>query len=113
MEKGNLLAAELKTLDIRMLRELNEHLNSIKKMLSEMKNTLIEIKNNLQGNNCRLHEAKNQINNWEHKEAKNNQSEQEEKKRIQKIEDSKSRLCDNFKRSSIHITSVQEGEEKQ
>ena len=38
-----------------------------------MKDSLIEIKNNLQGNNSRVDEAKNQINHWEHKEAKNNQ----------------------------------------
>ena len=53
-----------------------------------MKDTLIEIMNNLQGNNTRVNEAKNQINDLEHKEAtkqnktappktkqKNNQSE--------------------------------------
>ena len=58
-----------------MLKELNEDLNSIKKIQSEMKDTLIEIKNNLQGNS-RVDEAKNQINDLEHKETKNNQSEQ-------------------------------------
>ena len=41
-----------------------------------MKDTLIEIKNNLQGNKSRVDKAKNQIKNLEHKEAKNNQSEQ-------------------------------------
>ena len=35
-----------------------------------MKDTLIEIKNNLQGNNSRVNEAENQINDLEHKEAK-------------------------------------------
>ena len=51
-----------------------------------MKDTLIEriIKNNLQGNNSRMDEAKNQINDFEHKEEKNNQSEQQEEKIIQK-----------------------------
>ena len=44
-----------------------------------MKDTLIEIKNNLQGNNSRVDEAENQINDLEHKEGNNNQSEQEEK----------------------------------
>ena len=48
-----------------------------------MKDTLIEIKNNLQGNSSRVDEAKNQICNLEHKEAKKNQTEQE--KRIQKM----------------------------
>ena len=37
-----------------------------------MKDTLTEIKNNLQGNNSRVDEAKNQINDLEHQEAKNN-----------------------------------------
>ena len=67
-----------------MLKELSEDFNSIKKIQSEMKDILIEIKNNLQGNNCKMDEAKNQINDLKHKEAKNNQSEQEEKKNPQK-----------------------------
>ena len=57
-----------------MFKELSKDLNSIKKVQSETKDTLIKIKNNLQGNN-RVHEAENQINNVEHKEAKDNQSE--------------------------------------
>ena len=40
--------------------------------------------NNLQGNNRRVDEAENQINDLEHKEAKNNQSELQEEIRIQK-----------------------------
>ena len=63
-----------------MLKELSEDLNSIKKIQAETKDILIEIKNNLQGNNSRVNEAKNQINDLEHQEAKNNQSEQQEKK---------------------------------
>ena len=47
----------------------------------------------------------------EHKEAKSNQSEQEEK-RILKIEDSKV-FWENFKGSNIHIIRVPEGEEKE
>ena len=65
-----------------MLRELSEDLSSIKKIQSEMKDTLTETKNNLQGNNSRVDEGKNQINDLEHKEAKNNQLEQQEEKRI-------------------------------
>ena len=45
MEISNLSDAEFKTLVIRMLKELSEDLNSIKKVQSEMKDTLIEIKN--------------------------------------------------------------------
>ena len=77
-----------------------------------MKDTLIKIKDNLQENNSRVDEAKNQINDLEHKEAKNNQSEQEEKS-IPKNEDSVSSHWDNFKHSNIHITRVSEGKEKE
>ena len=80
MERSNLSDAEFKTLVIRMLQELSKNLNSIKKIQSEMKGILIEIKNNLYGNNIRVDEARTQINNMEHKEAKNNQSEQQEEK---------------------------------
>ena len=99
MEISNLSDAEFKTLFIRMLKEFSEDLNSIKKTHSETNDTLIEIKNNVQGNNSRVDEAKNQINDLEHKEAKTDQSEQEEK-RIQKYEYSISSLWDNFKCST-------------
>ena len=76
MEISNLSDAEFKTLVIRMLKELSKDLNSTKKIQSETQDTPTEIKNNLQGNNVRVDEAKNPINDLEHKEAKNNQSEQ-------------------------------------
>ena len=66
---SNLSYAEFKTLLIRLLKELNENFISIKKNQSETKDTLIRIKNSLQGNGSRVHEAKNQINGSEHKEA--------------------------------------------
>ena len=44
-EISNLSDAELKTL-VKILKELSEDLNSIKKIQSETKDTLIEIKNN-------------------------------------------------------------------
>ena len=81
-----------------------------------MKVTLNEIKKNLQGINSGVDEAKNQINDLEHKEAKHNQSEQKEskkKKRIQKNEGSISSLWHNFKRSNIHIRGVPEEEKEQ
>ena len=86
MEINNLSNVEFKTLVIRMLKEFTEDLNSIKKIQSEIKDTLIEIKNNLQGNNSRVDEAENQINDLEHNESKTNQSEQEER-RIKKNEE--------------------------
>ena len=42
MEISNLSDAEFKTLVIRMLKEISEDLNSIKKIQSEMKDILIE-----------------------------------------------------------------------
>ena len=61
-----------------MLKELSEDIGSIKKIQSERKDSLIEIKNNLQGNNNRMDEAKNRINNWDIR--KQNTTTQENKK---------------------------------
>ena len=47
MEISNLLDAQFKTLVVRILKELSEDLNGIKKIQSEVKDSLIEIKNNL------------------------------------------------------------------
>ena len=49
-----------------------------------MKASLSEIKKNLQGTNSGEDEAKNQINDLEHKGEKSIQSEQQEEKRIHK-----------------------------
>ena len=84
-----------------------------KKIQSEMKHTLTEIKNNLQGNNSRVDEAENQINDLEHMEGKNNQSEQQKEKRIPKTEDSVSSLWDNFKRSNILLIGVPKEEKEE
>ena len=84
MEINNLSDAELKTLVIRMLKELSE-LHSIKKIQSEMKDTLTEIKNNSQGNNSGVDEGENQIKDLEHKEAKNIQLAQEEEEESKKM----------------------------
>ena len=56
--------------------------------------------------------AKNQINDLERKEAKNNQSEQEEKRTLRN-EDRISSLWDNFKHSNIRIIEVPGEEKKQ
>ena len=65
-----------------LLKELSEDLNSIKMIQSETKDTLTEIKNNLQWNKSRMVEAENQINDLEHKKAKNNEPEPQEEKWI-------------------------------
>ena len=58
---------------IRMLKEFNEDLSSIKKTQSGTKDILIEIKNNLQGNKS---EWSWETNDLEHEEPTTNQSEQ-------------------------------------
>ena len=78
-----------------------------------MNDSPIEIKNNLQGKNSRVGEAEKQINDLEHKEAKNSQSEQQEEKRVQKNKGSVSSPWHNFKHSNIRIIGVPEGEEKE
>ena len=86
MEISYLSDAEFKTLVIRMLKKLSEDLNSIKNIQSVTKGTLIAVKNNLQGNNSRVDEPENRINDLEHKDANINQSEkQEEKKKSKKL----------------------------
>ena len=78
-----------------------------------MKDTPIEIKNNLQGNNSSVNKAENQFNNWEHKEAKNNQLEQHEEKIFLKNEDSINSLRDNFKQSTFASQGCQKEKRKQ
>ena len=85
MEISNLSDAEFKTLVIRIFKELIGSFNSIKKTQAEMKVTLSEMKKNLQGANSRVNEAKNQINDLVHKEEKNIQSEQQQKRIKKKI----------------------------
>ena len=58
-----------------------------------------------------MDEAKNQINDLEHKTKK--PPHKQEEKRIQKIEDGVNRLWDNFKRSNIHLIGMPEGDEKE
>ena len=78
MEISNLSDAEFKTLVIRMLRELSENFNSIKKGMkvieknqSQVKDTLVKTKNILQRVNSRVDEAENQISILEYKKASN------------------------------------------
>ena len=78
-----------------------------------MKDTLIEIKNNLQGINSRVDEAKNQINDLEHRKKTTLNQNSKKKKRIQKNEDRLRSLWDNFKHSNIRIIRVVGGEEEE
>ena len=68
-----------------MLKELSGYCNSVKTTQAETKDTLTEIKNNLQGINRRVDEAKNHINDLEHRKEKDIQSLQEEEEKESKI----------------------------
>ena len=65
--------AEFKTLVITMLTEMVEYSCKMEEKVKAMQS---EIKKNLQGTNSGEGEAKNQINDLEHKEGKSIQSEQ-------------------------------------
>ena len=56
-----------------------------KKIQSEMKDSLIEIKNNLQGNKNRVHEAKNQINDWSIRKQKTTNQNNKKKRESRKM----------------------------
>ena len=77
MEISNLSDAEFKMLVIKMLKETTVYCNYIWKTQAEMKVALSEIKKNPQGTNSGGNEAKNQINDLEHKGGKNIQSKQQ------------------------------------
>ena len=82
MEITNLSDAEFKTLVIRMLRELTENSNSIKKTQAGVKDKLSEIKKNLQGINSEGNEVEIQINKLEHKKEISIQPAPQAEKRI-------------------------------
>ena len=84
MEITNLSDTQFRTLVIKMLKELIEYNNNIKKTQKEMKVTLSEIKKTLQGIISESDEARIQINDLEHKQEKNHQPEQQEEIRLQK-----------------------------
>ena len=76
-----------------------------------MKNTLIETKNHFQGNNSRVDEPENQINELEHRKQKTT-NQKNKKKEPPQNKDRVSILWDNFKRSNIRLMGVPEGVEK-
>ena len=113
MEIANLSNAEFKTLVIRMLKELTEYSNQIKKTQEDMKVILSEIKKNLQGTNSGRDETRIKINYLEHKEEISIQPEQQEGRRIQKNEDRINCLWDISKCTNIQIIGMPEEEEEQ
>ena len=79
MEISNLSNTEFKALVLGMLKDLNGHFNSIKKIQADMKVSLCEIKKHLQGINSGGHKAENQINDLGRKQKTINQNNKKKK----------------------------------
>ena len=109
-EIANLSDGQFKGLAIKMLTELIELGQKMKK---QMKDTQNEIKQNIQGTNSDRKETRTQSNDLEQKKEINIQLQQNEETRIQKSEESLTNLWDNLKHSDIRIIGVPEGEEQQ
>ena len=108
-EISNLSDGEFKALVIKMLTEL---LELGQKMKKQMKDNLSEIKQNVQGTNSDRKETRTQSNNLQQKGKINIQLEWNEERRIQKSEESLTNLWDNLKCCNIQILGVPEGEEQ-
>ena len=109
METSNLLDAEFKARVMRMVIELSENFNTIKKNKSEMKGTLTKTKKKFQRINSRVDEVKNKISNLEYKKAKKHPIRTTEQKESKKY--AAKSLWDNFKYTNTQIMGVPEGEE--
>ena len=97
-EIANLSDGEFKALVIKMLTDLIELCQKMKKQVKDTQN---EIKQNIQGISKDRKETKTQSNYLEQKEKINIQLEQNEETRIQKNEKRLRDLQDNFKHSNI------------
>lgn len=124
MEISNVLDKEFKEMVIRMLNKLkntveglrehfNEEIENVKKNQSEMKNIIAEMENTLEGINNRLVNTEERISYLEDRIMEIAQSEQQNKKRISKNEDSIRDLWDNIKCPTICIIVIPEGEERE
>ena len=109
-EIENLSDGEFKALVIKMLTDLIELGQKMKK---QMKDTQNEIKQSVQVNNSGRKETRTQSNNLEQKEKINIHPDQSEEIRIQKSEETLTNLWDNLKHSNIWIIGVPEREDKQ
>ena len=107
-EIANLSDWEFKALAIKILTDLIE---LVQKMKKQVKDTQSEIKQNVQGTNSYRKETKTQSNYLEQKEKINIHPDQNEEKRIWKSEETLTNLWDNLKHSNIWIIGVPEGED--
>ena len=105
-EITNLSDGEFKVLIIKMLTDLIELSQKMKKKQKQMKDVQNEIKQNIQGTNSDRKETRTQINDLEQKGKINIQLEPDEETRIQKSEERLTNLWDNLKHCNIRIIGV-------
>ena len=109
-EIANLSDGEFKALVIKILTDLIELGQKMKK---QMKDTQNEIKQNIQGTNSDRKETRTQSNDLEQKEKISIQLGQNEETRIQKNEERIRRFWDISKCANIQIIMMPEGEEEE
>ena len=118
-EIGSLSEKELRVMIVKMIQNLGNTMEKIKEMfhkdLEELKskqtmmnNTINQIKNSLEGINSRITEAEEWISDLEDKIVEITTAEQNEEKRVKRIEDSLRELWDNIKCTNIQIIRVPE-----
>ena len=90
----------------------NKDLEELKSKQAMMNNTIYEIKNSLEGINSRITEAEEWISDLEDKIVEITIAEQNNEKRMKRIEDSLRDLWDNIKCTNIQLIGVPEEEEK-
>ena len=109
-EIANLSDGEFKALVIKMLTDLIELGQKMKK---QMKDTHSEIKQNIQGTIRDGKETRTQSNNVEQREEINIHPDQNKETKIRKSEETLTNVWDNLKHSNIRIIGVPEGEQQQ
>ena len=111
-EIGNLPEKELRVMIVKMIQNLghrmekiqetfNKDLKELKSKQTVMNNTINEIKNTLEGINSRITEAEERISELEDKMVEIAAREQNNEKRMKRIEDSLKDLWDNIKCTNI------------
>ena len=113
-EIGSLPEKEFRVMIVKMIQNLgnrmekiqetfNKDLEELKSKQTMMNNTINGIKNSLEGNNSRITEAEEWINDLEDKIVEITTAKQNKEKRMKRIEDNLRHLWENIKRTNIRI----------
>ena len=113
-EIGSLREKEFRVMIVKMIPNLgtgmenrqetfNKDLEELKSKQTMMNNTINGIKNSLEGNNSRITEAEEWINDLEDKIVEITTAEQNKEKRMKRIEDNLRHLWDNSKCTNTRI----------